>query len=81
MISLGVSRPRQRLSGDSRERFQRISDLSEADRSFPHFLTMEFLTNVGLILAKVALELVDAPLEMGTVLWSVVSAFFSRSLF
>ena len=28
--------------------------------------TVEFLTNVGLIPARVAVELVDAPLEVGT---------------
>ena len=64
------------MSGDSRERCQRISDLSEPDRNFPHLSRVEFLTNVGLISAKVAVELVDAPLEMGMVLWSAVSASF-----
>ena len=62
-----------RLSGDSRERCQRISELSEEDHSFPHLSIVEFLTNVGLIPARVVVELVDAPLEMGMVLQSTIS--------
>ena len=42
-----------------------MSDLSEDDRGFPRLSTAEFLTNVGLISARVAVELVDAPLEAG----------------
>ena len=64
------------MSDDSRERSQCISDLPEADRSFPYFLSVICLTNVSLIPTRIAIELVDAPLEMVTVLWSAVSTFF-----
>ena len=46
---------------------QRISDLPEDDHSFPCLSTVEFLTNVGLILARVVVELIDASLEVGMV--------------
>ena len=49
--------------------------------SFPHLSSVEFLTNIGLIPARVAVELVDAPLEMGMVLQYAVSVPFLRSLF
>ena len=54
------------MDDSSRERCQRISDLLEDDRGFPRLSTVEFLTTVRLILARVAVELVDAPLEAGT---------------
>ena len=69
------------MSDDSQERCQCISDLLKADHSFPRLSSVEFLTNVGLILARVAMKLVDAPLEMGMMLRSAVSASFLRSLF
>ena len=53
------------LDDSSRERCQCISDLSEDDRAFSSLSTVEFLTNVGLIPARVVVELVDAPLEAG----------------
>ena len=49
----------------SRKRFQHISDLPEDDHGFPRLSIMEFLTNIGLILARVAVELVDPLLEVG----------------
>ena len=49
----------------SREKCQHISDLPEADRSFPRLSTQEFLRNIGLLLARVVVKLVDALLEMG----------------
>ena len=55
------------MDDSSRERCQRISNLPEDDLGFPRLLTVEFLTNVGLIPARVAVELVDAPLEAGMV--------------
>ena len=48
----------------SRERSQLISDLPEIERRFPRLSTKEFLRNVELLPARVAVELVDAPLEM-----------------
>ena len=77
-ISLVVYRPKPCLSGDSRERCQRISGLPEVDHSFPCLSSMEFLTNVGLIPARIVVELVDAPLEMGMVL---LSPYLSCDLF
>ena len=59
-----------------RERCQRISNLSKDDRSFPRLSIMEFLTNVNLIPARVAVELVDALLEAGMALQSVVLVSF-----
>ena len=78
-IPLIVSRSRPHLSDASRDRCQRISDLSEEDRSFPRLSSMELLTNVSLIPARVAVELVDALLEMGTVLQSMALVHFFRS--
>ena len=49
----------------SRERCQLISELPEIERRFPRLSTEEFLRNVGLLLARIALELIDAPLKMG----------------
>ena len=63
MIPFVVSRPRPRLDDSGKERFQRISKLSEDDRGFSCLLTVEFLTNVSLIPTKGAVELVDAPLK------------------
>ena len=65
----------------SRERCQHISDLSEDDRIFLRLSIVEFLTNVGLIPTRVAVELVDAPLEVGMALQFVVSVSFLRSFF
>ena len=59
----------------SRERCQRISDLSYEARSFLPLSTVDFLTRVSLIPASVVVELVDAPLEAGMTLWSAVSVF------
>ena len=53
------------MDDSSRERCQRISNLLEDDRGFARLSTVEFLTNVGLILARVVVELVDFSLEMG----------------
>ena len=64
------------MSDAGQDRCQHISDLPEDDHSFPHLSTMEFLTNVGLISARVAVEVVDALLEMGMVLRSAVFASF-----
>ena len=44
----------------SREKCKRISDLPEADYSFPRLSTEEFLRNVDLLPARVAVELIDA---------------------
>ena len=46
-------------------RCQNISNLSRDDRGFPHLSTTEFLTQVGLIPARVAVGLIDAPFEAG----------------
>ena len=43
---------------------------------FLRLLTMEFLTQVGLIPARVAVELVDAPLEAGMALRSASPCIF-----
>ena len=64
------------MDNTSQERCQRVSDLSHDDRGFPRLSTMEFLTQVGLMKARVAVELVDAPLEAGRALWPVVSVSF-----
>ena len=53
------------MDDSSGEKDQHISDLPADDHGFPHLSTVEFLTNVGLIPARVAVELVDAPLEVG----------------
>ena len=66
-IPFVVSHPRPHLDDSSKERCQRINDLLEDDHGFPHLSTVEFLTNVGLILARVEVELVNALLEAGTV--------------
>ena len=76
MIYFVVYRSRSCLNDISRERCQRISDLSKDDRNFPRLSTIEFLTPVGLIPARVAVELVDAPLEAGMALQSAVSVSF-----
>ena len=60
----------------SRERCQHISDFSHDDRSFLRLSTVEFLSQVSLIPARVAVELVDAPLEAGMAFQSVVSVSF-----
>ena len=54
------------MDDSSRERCQRISDLPEDDCGFPRLSTAKFRINVVLILARVAVELVDALLEAGT---------------
>ena len=78
---LVVHRPRPRLDETSREKRQRISNLPEIDRSFPPLSTEEFLRNIGLLLARVAVELVDAPLEMGMNPRDCGLCIFLRSLF
>ena len=78
-VSLVVHRPRPYLDKTSRERCQRISDLPEIKRRFPRLSTEEFLRNVRLLLARVAVELVDALLEMGMDI-SLCSLVFPRSL-
>ena len=60
----------------SRERCQRISDLPYDDRSFLRLLTVEFLTQVGLIPARVAVELIDASFVAGMALRSAVFVSF-----
>ena len=64
------------MDNTSLETCQHISDLSNDDRSFLRLSTSDFLTHVELILARVAAELVDAPLEVGMTLQSVVSVSF-----
>ena len=53
------------MDDSSRERCQRISDLSKDDHGFSRLSTAEFLAAVSLIPARVAVELVDASLEAG----------------
>ena len=65
-VSLVVHHPKPLLDETSQERCQCISDLPEIKRRFPRLLTEEFLRDVGLLLARVAVELVDALLEMHT---------------
>ena len=65
-----------RLGDSSKESCQRISDLSDDDCGFPCLSTTELLTRVGLIPARVATELVRAPLEAGMALQSAVYIFF-----
>ena len=64
----------------NREKCQGISDLLEADRSFPRLPIEEFLRRVGLLSARVAVELVDAPLEMGMDVATCGLCIFLRSL-
>ena len=57
-------------------RCQRINDLTYDDRSFLRLSTLKLLTQVGLIPARVAVELVDALLEAGMALRSAISLSF-----
>ena len=64
------------LNDPSREKCQHISDLLKDGRGFPCLSTVEFLTVVGLIPARIAVELVDASLEAGMAQWSAFSVLF-----
>ena len=61
------------MDDTSRERCKHISDLSNGDHSFLRLSTVNFLTQVDLISARVAAKLVDTPFEAGMKLRSAVS--------
>ena len=63
----------------SRETCQIISDLPEIEHKWPRLSTEEFLRDVGLLLSRVTVELIDAPLEMGMII-AVYSLVFSAIL-
>ena len=78
-VSLVVHCLRPQLDQTSRERCQLISDLPRIERRFPRLSIEEFLTSVKQLLARVAVELVDAPLEMGIDV-AICSILFLKSL-